>query len=121
MLAAALHRGVGLCETGCWREIPFTMSSRSDSASSRLTICAFSHLSGFLGLAARAFTMIASTTRKLATPTNTIVVIDSTPLSSGCSKQLFSTELCACRSCGRYVTKVAVLKQECGQVGFLSQ
>ena len=65
--------------------------------------------------------MIANTTRTLAAPTNTIVVIDFTPLSSGCSKQLFSTELCACRSCGRYVTKVAVLKQECGQIGFLSQ
>ena len=76
LAAAARRRGVGRCETDCWRGIPFTMSSRSDSARSCLTICAFSHFSGFLGLPPRAFTMIANTTRKLATPTNTIVVID---------------------------------------------
>ena len=52
------------------------MSSRSESASSRFTICAFSHLSALLGLRARPFTMTANNTRKIATPANTIVVIN---------------------------------------------
>ena len=77
MLAAgARRRGVGLCETEGWGEIPFIMSSRSDSAKSRLTICAFSHFSGLVGLPAQAFKMIANTTRELATPTKMIVIID---------------------------------------------
>ena len=74
--AAARRRGVGLCETDRWREIPFIMSSRSDSARSCLTICAFSHFAGFWGLTVRVFTVIANTARKIATPTNTIVIIE---------------------------------------------
>ena len=59
-----------------WCEIPFIMSSRSDSARSCLTICAFSHFAGFWGLTVRVFTVIANTARKIATPTNTIVIIE---------------------------------------------
>jgi hypothetical protein len=86
--AAARRRRVGRCETDGWRGIPFTMSSRSDSARSCLTICAFSPFPNLLGLPARAFTMIANSTRAIATPTNTIVVIDA-PLSMGAQNQFF--------------------------------
>jgi hypothetical protein len=60
--------------------------------------------------------MIASTTRKLATPTNTIVVIDSTRawvLKAAVQYRIVrSPELWPIRYEG------AVLKQECGQIGF---
>ena len=101
LAAAARRRGVGLCETACRREIPFTMSSRSDSARSRLTIRAFSRFSAFLGLPARALIMIANTARALATPTNTIVVIYAALLAWVLKPVGSRLELCACRSCRR--------------------
>src|SRR5437870_5117702 len=72
---AVARRGAGHCETHCWREIPLTTCSCSDSARSRLTIRAFSSFSAFLGLPVRARIVIASTASALATPTNTMVVI----------------------------------------------
>ncbi len=53
--------------------------------------------------------MIASTTRKLATPTNTIVIIDSTRC-AWVLKAVVQEGIVRFRSCGRYVTEVAVLK-----------